>query len=672
MAKYKYTPKTKEELKALVDNHNIYLGDIDTQYITDMSDLFFSSKRENFSGIELWNTSNVINMDYMFANTLYFNKDISSWDVSSVESMKSMFWGAESFNQPLELWNVSKVRNMNAMFCDTLSFNQPLNKWNVSNVQDMSFLFSQTAVFNQPIGDWNTSSVTTMKCMFSSAKAFNQDISNWNVSNVKNMYGMFWGAITFNQPLDMWDVSNVTDMSSMFCHAENFNQSLCLWNIRKVKNMSYMFEGAYSFNQDISNWNLSSVECMTDMLKNAKNFQFEQPVKYSFYNLDKNRSNTMQNGKIIKITDRVITVELKYNFYGSVERGGFYHTSGYLCLYNFETKQIFSIPATLNKPVKDKIDSDTSVCIDILINEISDTEMDLLSNPSVFGFCLTKNTDTVILSELEKILTAQFKSDYIKKLEQGQGSSKKFLYAAIILFLTLILALIFTGSLEIALIYFFSVFAIILMLIIAGHMINTSDNFNCSIEDEIAAVINNWKKYKEVPFSKRRYVDKKMKQLLQRIRQVAKQQEEKQNDSADTKIKKQKYNASSDKKVMISLNQLSNLFLISDNDLRNVCSETYKLCQMVNSIEELANKKYLKEYIEKRLDRIEQLLNIWKSANRISDMGSSEMYKIKEKSIETINLINNKLEEKIQHEIFLVNINLSSELEALQIAENLR
>lgn len=564
----KYTPKTKEELKALVNNLDIYLGDIDTQYITDMSDLFFSSKRENFSGIEFWNTSNVANMDGMFA---YTNN------------------------------------------------------------------------FNQPIG-------------------------GWNVSRVINMASMFWGAINFNQPLDMWDVSNVTDMSWMFCHAVKFNQSLCLWNTRKVKNMSYMFADAYSFNQDIGNWNLSSVECMTDMFKDAKNFQFEQPVKYSFYNLDKNRSNTMQNGKIIKITDRVITVELKYNFYGSVECSDFIRKSdghGYLCLYNFENGQISSIPVQLNKTIEDNIDSDTSVVINIFKNQISDMEIDLLSNPEVFGFCLTKNTESLILSELEDILTAQFKTDYLNKTEQKlDGRFLFILYTTIAAFVFFV---IYTGSFIIALTYtlFFLIFIAFVLTVILEFK---EDDVN----DEIAAIVNDWKKYKQVPFLKRRYVDKKMKQLLQRIRQVTKQQKEKQNDSADTKIKKQKYNASSDEKVIISLNQLSNLFLISDNDLRNVCSETYKLCQMVNSIEELANKKYLKEYIEKRLDRIEQVLNIWKSANRVSSVSSSEVFNVKQKSIETINLINNKLKEKIQNEIFLININLTSELEALQITENLR
>lgn len=37
----KYKPKTREELKSLVDNLSINLSNIDTSAITDMSDLFF-------------------------------------------------------------------------------------------------------------------------------------------------------------------------------------------------------------------------------------------------------------------------------------------------------------------------------------------------------------------------------------------------------------------------------------------------------------------------------------------------------------------------------------------------------------------------------------------------------------------------------------------------------
>lgn len=605
----KYTPKTRDELKALVNDNNIYLGDIDTQYITDMRSLFYNSKRINFNGIELWDTSNVTTMEYMFAETIYFNENISAWDVSNVENMKSMFWKAKSFNQPLNNWNVSNVTNMNSMFCGAKSFNQALHKWNVGKVQNMAFLFSETEVFNQPIGNWDTSNVTTMQGMFSYAKAFNQNISSWNVSKVVNMLGMFAFAKKFNQDISSWKISNITNTKDMF-------------------------------------------------------------LKDTFLDVEaiNTATNTMQNGKIIKITDRVISVELKYKFYGSVECSDFIRKSdghGYLCLYNFENGQISSIPVQLNKTIKDNTYSDTSVVINIFKNQISDMEIDLLSNPEVFGFCLTKNTESLILSELEKLLTAQFQTDYVKKIEKNPG--RNFMFEIISIIAAFVFFYIYTSSFPIALTY--TLFFIIFLAFALTVILDVRDD---SVENKITTIINSWKKYNKVPFLQKRIVDKNMKQILQRISQVSRQQvAAKQNILPDTEKRAPKNNVSANKKVMISLQQLNNLLLISDNDLKIACSNTYKLCQMINSIEELSNKQSLKQYIENKLKKIEQAVNIWKSADKISAVNPSEADKIKEKSVDTIKLINNKLKEKIQYETLLININLTSELDALQIAENL-
>ena len=67
---YNYHPKTKDELKELVNKlikergNDADLNDIDTSEITDMSALFFRST---------------------------FNGDISEWDVSNVKDMISLF-----------------------------------------------------------------------------------------------------------------------------------------------------------------------------------------------------------------------------------------------------------------------------------------------------------------------------------------------------------------------------------------------------------------------------------------------------------------------------------------------------------------------------------------------------------------------------------------------------
>ena len=112
-----YTPQSKDELKGLIYDEDIYLGDIDTSAITDMSELFAWSGREDFSGID-------------------------NWDVSSVTNMSGMFAGRENFNQPLDSWDVSSVTDMGQMFIGCTNFNQQLNSWDVSSVIDMSWMFT--------------------------------------------------------------------------------------------------------------------------------------------------------------------------------------------------------------------------------------------------------------------------------------------------------------------------------------------------------------------------------------------------------------------------------------------------------------------------------------------------------------------------------------------------
>ena len=122
----KYVPVTKEELQLLVQDEAVYLIDIDVSLITDMSNLFAGSKRNNFPGIELWDVSNVTNMRYMFYNTKHFNQDISDWNVSNIIDMSSMFSNCSNFNYDLSNWDVSSVRNMYGMSdgCNSLK-NKP-------------------------------------------------------------------------------------------------------------------------------------------------------------------------------------------------------------------------------------------------------------------------------------------------------------------------------------------------------------------------------------------------------------------------------------------------------------------------------------------------------------------------------------------------------------------
>ena len=159
-------PTRKSELKAII-RHRIEeygpkcdLNDIDVSRVTDMSDLFFSSK---FNGdISQWNVSSVRDMNGMFYNS-QFNGDISKWDVHNVESMLNMF-NESRFNGDISEWDVSSVETMSGMFANS-EFNGDISKWNVRRVKDMRGMFHNSK-FNGDISKWNVRRVKDMSMMF--------------------------------------------------------------------------------------------------------------------------------------------------------------------------------------------------------------------------------------------------------------------------------------------------------------------------------------------------------------------------------------------------------------------------------------------------------------------------------------------------------------------------
>nr|WP_321317322.1 BspA family leucine-rich repeat surface protein [uncultured Campylobacter sp.] len=61
----KFSPKTKDELKALISDKSVYLGDIDTSTITDMSLMFSWAKSFNQS-LKTWQINKSAVLEKMF------------------------------------------------------------------------------------------------------------------------------------------------------------------------------------------------------------------------------------------------------------------------------------------------------------------------------------------------------------------------------------------------------------------------------------------------------------------------------------------------------------------------------------------------------------------------------------------------------------------------------
>ena len=110
----KYQPKNTIELEVLLSDESIYLGDIDTSLITDMSCLFANDigakclNRKDFSGISNWDVSNVENMDRMLEYCRSFNQPLDRWDTKRLKTAIDMFNGSKAMSFE---YNVAKAQN---------------------------------------------------------------------------------------------------------------------------------------------------------------------------------------------------------------------------------------------------------------------------------------------------------------------------------------------------------------------------------------------------------------------------------------------------------------------------------------------------------------------------------------------------------------------------------
>ena len=99
----KYKPKNRDELEELIYDKNIYLGDIDTSLVDDMSDDLFS-RRDDLKGISNWNVNNVACMVDIFMYSKH-NENLDGWLIDNQNADKicnALFEqiGTKTFQKP--------------------------------------------------------------------------------------------------------------------------------------------------------------------------------------------------------------------------------------------------------------------------------------------------------------------------------------------------------------------------------------------------------------------------------------------------------------------------------------------------------------------------------------------------------------------------------------------
>ena len=195
-------------------------------------------------------TENVVNMRYGFSisysdykkyNEKYYYPRLRSLillNTSNVVDMSYMFYNVTLDSGILPLFDTSKVTDMSYMFAGLKARNNQnppiIPKYNTSNVTNMYCMFAGCSLFSciLPNPFFDTSNVTNMAYMFSTEIPGEISINNgypeipiFNTTNVTNINDIFSGNVNL-LIIPAYDFSNVTTAISAFYRCNRLEQFL--------------------------------------------------------------------------------------------------------------------------------------------------------------------------------------------------------------------------------------------------------------------------------------------------------------------------------------------------------------------------------------------------------------------------------------------------------------
>ena len=249
----KYRPTSTNSWFAYCDNLQDIEGirNLNTEKVTDMSDMFIRCYALKSLDVSNFNTQNVTNMSNMFGYCHALKSlDVSNFNTQNVTDMSWMFdgcWALTSLD--LSNFNTQNVIYMSTMFryCYALK-SLDVSNFNTQNVTDMSDMFSDCkALTSLDVSKFNTQKVTDMSNMFSGCEALTSlDLCNFNTQNVIYMREMFSGCEALTS-LDLcnFNTQNVTDMRKMFYGCTSLTTIFCNkdWNVGHNVSDDNMFYG---------------------------------------------------------------------------------------------------------------------------------------------------------------------------------------------------------------------------------------------------------------------------------------------------------------------------------------------------------------------------------------------------------------------------------------------
>ena len=182
-----------------------------------------------------FDTTNVINMDYMFLES-----DLG--DCFSLGSPTNA--QANTPGRNILTLNTEGVTSMSGMFKDCKVKHLDLSSLRTNNVTDFSDMFcSCNDLIDLNVDGFDTSNAEDFHGMFQGCIKLTQlNVKHFNVDNVLYMSCLFSKCLRLKViDLESWDFSQVSDANEMFAYCEKLEKIIANFNFKMIKEMAFMF-----------------------------------------------------------------------------------------------------------------------------------------------------------------------------------------------------------------------------------------------------------------------------------------------------------------------------------------------------------------------------------------------------------------------------------------------
>ena len=140
-----YAPRNSSSLFSSLRTSNWNIGNLHTEYVEDMSYMFYRCDDITTLDLSNFNTANVTNMSHMFDDCINLTSlNLSSFNTENVTDMSCMFSECQSLTAiDLSNFNTANVTNMGDMFCDCEDCENIYvgSLWSTDAVTDSSNMF---------------------------------------------------------------------------------------------------------------------------------------------------------------------------------------------------------------------------------------------------------------------------------------------------------------------------------------------------------------------------------------------------------------------------------------------------------------------------------------------------------------------------------------------------